>query len=445
MNKKILQLALPSIVSNITVPLLGLVDVAIVGHLGAASYIGAIAVGGMLFNIIYWLFGFLRMGTSGMTSQALGRRDLLEVTRVLFRSVGVGILISLALLLLQYPIREIAFLLLDTTDEVERLASLYFNICIWGAPAVLGLYGFSGWFIGMQNSRFPMFIAITQNVVNIVASLIFVFVFGMKVQGVATGTLIAQYGGFGMAVFLWFVFYRKRLNIRVCWHEIMDKVAMRRFFQHLYREKVRADDPSALLASPKLPQRLPKDLSEAQVDRLLQSPVTDIPLELRDKAMLEVLYATGLRVSELVGLTMSDISLRQGVVRVIGKGNKERLVPLGEEAVYWVETYLEHGRPWLLNGVSIDVLFPSQRAQQMTRQTFWHRIKHYAQLAGIDSEKLSPHVLRHAFATHLLNHGADLRVVQMLLGHSDLSTTQIYTHVATERLRQLHQQHHPRA
>lgn len=140
-----------------------------------------------------------------------------------------------------------------------------------------------------------------------------------------------------------------------------------------------------------------------------------------------------------------DISLRQGVVRVIGKGNKERLVPLGEEAVYWLETYLEHGRPWLLNGVSIDVLFPSQRAQQMTRQTFWHRIKHYAVLAGIDSEKLSPHVLRHAFATHLLNHGADLRVVQMLLGHSDLSTTQIYTHVATERLRQLHQQHHPRA
>lgn len=221
--------------------------------------------------------------------------------------------------------------------------------------------------------------------------------------------------------------------------------AMRRFFQHLYREKLRQDDPSAQLASPKLPQRLPKDLSEAQVDRLLQAPSVEIPLELRDKAMLEVLYATGLRVTELVGLTMSDISLRQGVVRVIGKGNKERLVPLGEEAVYWLENYLEYGRPWLLNGVSIDVLFPSQRAQQMTRQTFWHRIKHYAVLAGIDSEKLSPHVLRHAFATHLLNHGADLRVVQMLLGHSDLSTTQIYTHVATERLRQLHQQHHPRA
>jgi len=132
-------------------------------------------------------------------------------------------------------------------------------------------------------------------------------------------------------------------------------------------------------------------------------------------------------------------------VRVIGKGDKERLVPLGVEAVYWLEQYMEHGRPWLLNGQTPDVMFPSNRAQQMTRQTFWHRIKHYATLAGIDSEKLSPHVMRHAFATHLLNHGADLRVVQMLLGHSDLSTTQIYTHVATERLRQLHQQHHPRA
>ncbi|CNI07400.1 site-specific tyrosine recombinase XerD [Yersinia pekkanenii] len=221
--------------------------------------------------------------------------------------------------------------------------------------------------------------------------------------------------------------------------------AMRRLFQYLYREKLREDDPTALLSSPKLPQRLPKDLSEAQVDSLLNSPNVDIPLELRDKAMLEVLYATGLRVSELVGLTISDVSLRQGVVRVIGKGNKERLVPLGEEAVYWIENYMEHGRPWLINGQSLDVLFPSNRSQQMTRQTFWHRIKHYAILAGIDSERLSPHVLRHAFATHLLNHGADLRVVQMLLGHSDLSTTQIYTHVATERLKQLHQQHHPRA
>jgi len=221
--------------------------------------------------------------------------------------------------------------------------------------------------------------------------------------------------------------------------------AMRRLFQYLYREKRREDDPSALLASPKLPQRLPKDLSEAQIERLLQAPSTEQPIELRDKAMLELLYATGLRVTELVSLTLNNVSLRQGVVRVIGKGNKERLVPLGEEAVYWLEQYIEYGRPWLLNGQTLDVLFPSNRAQQMTRQTFWHRIKHYATLAGIDSDKLSPHVLRHAFATHLLNHGADLRVVQMLLGHSDLSTTQIYTHVATERLRQLHLQHHPRA
>lgn len=229
MNKKILQLALPSIVSNITVPLLGLVDVAIVGHLGAASYIGAIAVGGMLFNIIYWLFGFLRMGTSGMTSQALGRRDFLEVTRVLFRSVGVGILISLALLLLQYPIREIAFSLLDTTDEVERLASLYFNICIWGAPAVLGLYGFSGWFIGMQNSRFPMYIAIAVNIINIVCSLCFVFVLGMKVEGVALGTVVAEWSGLAMALLLW----RKRygwLRSRIVLRNSLQSVAMRRFF-----------------------------------------------------------------------------------------------------------------------------------------------------------------------------------------------------------------------
>ncbi|MGM3175516.1 site-specific tyrosine recombinase XerD [Dickeya lacustris] len=221
--------------------------------------------------------------------------------------------------------------------------------------------------------------------------------------------------------------------------------AMRRLFQYLYREKQRTDDPSASLASPKLAQRLPKDLTEAQVDALLAAPAIDQPIELRDKAMLELLYATGLRVSELVGLSMSDVSLRQGVVRVVGKGNKERLVPLGEEAVYWLEQYLQYSRPWLLNGHTLDVMFPSNRARPMTRQTFWHRIKHYATLASIDSNKLSPHVLRHAFATHLLNHGADLRVVQMLLGHSDLSTTQIYTHVATERLKTLHQQHHPRA
>ncbi len=220
--------------------------------------------------------------------------------------------------------------------------------------------------------------------------------------------------------------------------------AIRRLFQYLHREKVRADDPSALLVSPKLPQRLPKDLSEQQVEKLLNAPDPNIPIELRDRAMLELLYATGLRVTELVSLTMENISLRQGVVRVIGKGGKERLVPMGENAIDWIETFLEKGRPMLLGEKSSDVVFPSKRARQMTRQTFWHRIKFYAALADIDAEALSPHVLRHAFATHLLNYGADLRVVQMLLGHSDLSTTQIYTHVATERLKQIHGQHHPR-
>lgn len=220
--------------------------------------------------------------------------------------------------------------------------------------------------------------------------------------------------------------------------------SLRRFFQYCYREKLRTDDPTIQLSAPKLPARLPKDLSESQVDDLLAAPDVTDPLELRDKAMLEVLYACGLRVTELVSLSLPDVSLRQGVIRVIGKGNKERLVPMGEEAVYWLEVYLAQARPSLLNGQAADVLFPSKLGRQMTRQTFWHRIKHYAVVAGIATEKLSPHVLRHAFATHLLNHGADLRVVQMLLGHSDLSTTQIYTHVATERLRTLHQQHHPR-
>ena len=219
--------------------------------------------------------------------------------------------------------------------------------------------------------------------------------------------------------------------------------ALRRFYQYLIREQLRTDDPTALLAGPKLPQRLPKDLNEQQVDALLMAPAVDQPLELRDKAMLELLYATGLRVSELVGLTIENISLRQGVVRVVGKGNKERLVPMGEEALYWLQQYLRAARTELLGGVSCDVLFPSSRAQQMTRQTFWHRIKLYAERAGI-RVNLSPHTLRHAFATHLLNHGADLRVVQMLLGHADLTTTQIYTHVARERLNALHQQHHPR-
>lgn len=230
MNKKILQLAIPSIVSNITVPLLGLIDVAIVGHLGSASYIGAIAVGGMLFNIIYWLFGFLRMGTSGMTSQAFGKRDLKEVTRVLLRAVGVGGFIALCLLILQYPIRVIAFHLIDATPEVRESATLYFSICVWGAPAVLGLYGFAGWFIGMQNSRFPMFIAITQNVVNIVASLSFVYLLDMKIEGVALGTLIAQYAGLFMALLLWLRYYG-RLKIAIRWREIVGRTAMKRFFQ----------------------------------------------------------------------------------------------------------------------------------------------------------------------------------------------------------------------
>lgn len=221
--------------------------------------------------------------------------------------------------------------------------------------------------------------------------------------------------------------------------------AIRRLFQYLHRQKVRADDPSALLMTPKLPKRLPKDLTEEQVDELLSAPDIDVPIELRDKAMLELLYATGLRVTELVSLTMENMSLRQGVVRVVGKGGKERLVPMGESAIDWIEQFLQKGRPLLLGESSSDVVFPSQRARAMTRQTFWHRIKHYAVVAGFDADQLSPHVLRHAFATHLLNHGADLRVVQMLLGHSDLSTTQIYTHVATERLKQIHHDHHPRA
>ena len=220
--------------------------------------------------------------------------------------------------------------------------------------------------------------------------------------------------------------------------------ALRRFFQYLIREQLREDDPTALLMGPKLPKRLPKDLTENQVEALLAEPDVGDPLELRDKAMLELLYATGLRVSELVGLTMENISLRQGVVRVIGKGNKERLVPMGEEAMYWIATYLHEARGYLLGLQPSDVLFPSNRAQQMTRQTFWHRIKLYASRAHIAVD-LSPHTLRHAFATHLLNHGADLRVVQMLLGHADLSTTQIYTHVASERLKALHAEHHPRA
>ncbi len=218
--------------------------------------------------------------------------------------------------------------------------------------------------------------------------------------------------------------------------------SLRSLCQYMLRQKIRSDDPVSLLQNPKLPQLLPKTLTESQVIELLNAPKTDDPIQLRDKAMLEVLYATGLRVTELVSLRLDQLSLQQGVVRVTGKGNKERLVPLGEDAVDWVSTFLKQGRTALLKSES-DVIFPSKRGVLMTRQTFWHRIKLYSQIANIQSD-LSPHTLRHAFATHLLNNGADLRVVQMLLGHSDLSSTQIYTHVATERLQKLVAEHHPR-
>lgn len=218
---------------------------------------------------------------------------------------------------------------------------------------------------------------------------------------------------------------------------------MRGFYRFLLREGVIDADPTLQVDMPQLGRPLPKSLSEADVEALLAAPDLDDPIGLRDRAMLEVLYACGLRVSELVGLTLEQVNLRQGVLRVFGKGSKERLVPMGEEAIGWVERYCREARPALLAGRPADVLFPSLRGEQMTRQTFWHRIKHQARVAGI-AKSLSPHTLRHAFATHLLNHGADLRVVQMLLGHSDLSTTQIYTHIARARLQALHAQHHPR-
>ena len=188
---------------------------------------------------------------------------------------------------------------------------------------------------------------------------------------------------------------------------------------------------------------LPPTLSESEVERLLNAPDVSDPMGLRDRAMLELLYASGLRISELVALSPERINLNQGVVRVAGKGNKERLVPVGDEAIIWIQRYIREGRPKLLHGKSIDRLFVSRKASGITRQAFWYRLRQYAVRAGIRVH-LSPHTLRHAFATHLVNHGADLRVVQMLLGHSDLSTTQIYTHVARERLKQLHQTHHPR-
>jgi len=219
--------------------------------------------------------------------------------------------------------------------------------------------------------------------------------------------------------------------------------SIRGFYAYMIRENYLEADPSAKIEHPKLGRPLPGFLTEEDVNNLLVAPDLNSPLGLRDRTMFEVLYACGLRVSELVSLTVPQVNLRQGVVRVLGKGSKERLIPLGEEAVAWLERFLRESRGVLLKGKLEDVLFPSNRAQMMTRQTFWHRVKYWASVAGIE-KALSPHTLRHAFATHLLNHGADLRVVQLLLGHSDLSTTQIYTHVAQSRMKALHAQHHPR-
>ena len=219
---------------------------------------------------------------------------------------------------------------------------------------------------------------------------------------------------------------------------------IRQFYQHALRDGWVETDPSALIEAPRLGRSLPKSLTEAEVESLLDAPDLDDPEGCRDRAMLEVLYATGLRVSELIGLQFNQVSLNQGVIRVIGKGGKERLVPLGDESIDWLSRFLQSARFDLLGEQVCDDLFPTRRGAGMTRQAFWYRIKKHAATAGI-TKHLSPHTLRHAFATHLLNHGADLRVVQMLLGHSDLSTTQIYTHVARERLKTLHQKHHPRA
>ena len=219
---------------------------------------------------------------------------------------------------------------------------------------------------------------------------------------------------------------------------------LRRFYRYLLTRNRITSDPTLKVALPAKPTRLPKIVSEKQVEALLAAPPRETLLGQRDRAMLETLYATGLRVSELVGLKLHEVNFDMGVVRVFGKGSKERLVPLGEAAIDEVRNYLNVARNELLNGRQSDDLFITARGAAMTRQAFWQLIKRYAVTAGIDAKRLSPHVLRHAFATHLLNHGADLRVVQMLLGHSDISTTQIYTHVARERLKTLHAQHHPR-
>lgn len=219
--------------------------------------------------------------------------------------------------------------------------------------------------------------------------------------------------------------------------------SLRRYYRYCLRENLIKVDPTLQLESPKLPRSLPKSLNEQEVEDLLNAPDTNQPIGLRDRAMLELLYASGLRVSELVTVNVNEVSTQDGVVRVTGKGSKTRLVPMGEEAADWIVRYIKYGRPEILQKKMCNALFVTTRAGAMTRQAFWYLIKRYALQAGIH-KPMSPHVLRHAFATHLLNHGADLRVVQMLLGHSDISTTQIYTHVARERLKSLHSIHHPR-
>jgi integrase/recombinase XerD len=219
--------------------------------------------------------------------------------------------------------------------------------------------------------------------------------------------------------------------------------SLKRFYQYCLRERLIDADPTLKLDPPKRAPRFPKTLSETDVEALLAAPNTNTPMGLRDRAMLEMLYATGLRVSELVAMKTFEANLDSGVVRVLGKGSKERLVPLGEEAVHWTSRYLKEGRAALKGKRESDALFVTTRGAGMTRQAFWHLIRRYG-VRAIPGKTLSPHVLRHAFATHLINHGADLRVVQMLLGHADISTTQIYTHVARERLKQLHAKHHPR-
>ncbi len=218
---------------------------------------------------------------------------------------------------------------------------------------------------------------------------------------------------------------------------------LRGFYLALVERGVLQTDPTAQLEHPKLGRPLPKGITEAEVDALLGAPDVEHPLGLRDRAMLELLYATGLRISELVALRLGMVNTRQGVVRVLGKGGRERLVPIGDEALAWLGRYVTDGRQQLTRGAPTDVLFPSLRGREMARQTFWHAIKKYVALAGI-VRNVSPHTLRHAFATHLINHGADLRAVQMMLGHADLSTTQIYTHVAQSRLKAVHSAHHPR-